>query len=66
MNDADYFDALEEIRALVRDDPAPDTPAGRRLATLAADVDAFERERFPFVAPTPAVLAAFRRREGAS
>ncbi len=46
--DAEHREALREIEALMRDDPAPGTPAGERLAALVTQVEAYERTHFPF------------------
>jgi antitoxin component HigA of HigAB toxin-antitoxin module len=44
-----YQLALREVSRLVDIDPAPNTPEGDALATLAADVEAYESLHYPVV-----------------
>ena len=63
LSHEDYLAALDEASALISDDPAPDSNAGRRLIELVALIEAYESKHFFFEPATPAELAAYRRAE---
>ena len=44
---------LREVETLMRDDPAPGTPAGARLDALVTQVEDYERENFPIFGLAP-------------
>lgn len=48
-HDSDWhLQALDRIAALLEDDPAPDSVAGRELIKLVDEVEAYERVRYRF------------------
>lgn len=42
-----YDEALAEVSALIDLDPAPETPAGKRLNRLVAVIEDYERIHYP-------------------
>ncbi len=58
--EADYEAALGDIAALMESDPAPGTPKGDRLDSLATLVQAYESRHFPIDAPDPVEAIKFR------
>lgn len=51
--EADYIAALDQIDALMRDDPMPGTLAGDRLDVLVTLVQAYEAKQHPVLPPDP-------------
>jgi HTH-type transcriptional regulator / antitoxin HigA len=51
--ETDYEAVLDEITALMRDDPFPGTSAGDRLDLLATLVQAYEAKQHPILPPDP-------------
>ena len=60
MTPEEYDRALEEIRVLMEEvkDPAPESPEGQKLLTLAKKVEAYEKTHFPFTCNPPLITAA--------
>lgn len=57
---ADHKATLEEVSALMDNDPAPGTPEGDRLDILITLVQAYETKHFPIEAPDPVEVIKFR------
>jgi len=57
---ADHRAALQEVSALVAQDPALDTPEADRLDVLVTLVPAHEARHFPIGPPTPIEAIRFR------
>lgn len=57
MNDREHASKLAEIDGLIRSDPPRSTPECDRLLSLAVEVEAFEKSRWP-VTPPVYVLCA--------
>jgi antitoxin component HigA of HigAB toxin-antitoxin module len=47
----DYTAVMDEVAALVKLDPAPSSPEGRRLLALATIVEEYEARAFPAMVP---------------
>lgn len=61
--ESQYKEYLKEIERLVRLDPKPDTPDGKRLELLAVLAEAYEEEKYPILAPAPVEAILFRMEE---
>ena len=57
---ADYVAALNEVSALMGDDPELGTPDGDRLDTLATLVQAYEARHYPIDSADPVEAIKFR------
>ncbi len=59
-SEADYEAALDEIGALMQDDPPIGTPDGDRLDVLVTLVQAYEAQQHPILPPDPIDAIRFR------
>ena len=58
--EADYFDALRQVSALIDLDPDHDSPEGERLDVIGTLVQAYEAEHYPIDPPDPIEAIRFR------
>jgi HTH-type transcriptional regulator/antitoxin HigA len=58
--EADYAAALDEIAALMADDPMLGTPDGDRLDVLTTLVQAYDAQHYPVPPPDPIEAIKFR------
>ena len=58
--EADYFDALRQVSALIDLDPDHDSPEGERLDVIGTLVQAYEAEHYPIDQPDPIEAIRFR------
>lgn len=62
--EADYQAALQEVSALMDQDPDAGTPDGDRLVVLATLVQAYEAKHNPIAPPDPIEAIKFRIEQG--
>ena len=62
--EADYQAALQEVSALMDQDPDAGTPDGDRLDVLATLVQAYEAKHYPIAPPDPIEAIKFRMEQG--
>lgn len=62
--EADYQAALQEVSALMNQDPDAGTPDGDRLDVLATLVQAYEAKHYPIAPPDPIEAIKFRMEQG--
>lgn len=62
--EADYQVALQEVSALMDQDPDAGTPDGDRLDVLATLVQAYEAKHYPIAPPDPIEAIKFRMEQG--
>jgi HTH-type transcriptional regulator/antitoxin HigA len=58
--EADYDAALDEVAALMMDDPVPGTPLGDRLDIMTTLIQAYEAKHHPVLPPDPIDAIKFR------
>ena len=58
--EADYFEALRQVSALIDLDPDRDSPEGERLEVIGTLVQAYEAEHYPIDPPDPIEAIRFR------
>lgn len=62
--EADYQAVLQEVSALMNQDPDAGTPDGDRLDVLATLVQAYEAKHYPIAPPDPIEAIKFRMEQG--
>lgn len=58
--EADYFEALRQVSALIDLDPDRDSPEGERLEVIGTLVQAYEAQHYPIDPPDPIEAIRFR------
>lgn len=63
MTQQEYIRNLAEVERLMRFDPHPFTPSGKKLMSLAKEIQMYEKQHFYFKTPTREELKKFREEQ---